>query len=155
MADTGPCLTSTVLDLSSCSKDCSSLCTCRGLCIYHKHGRQLPEVSCSPFTAIRAILSPVTWIKIEDELVNEKQTAVASVLPSTAGTQGLPAAITQAWGLLSLAALQLHRQIEINWCSVQPTLFIHPNSFQIHTISLFLLPSKAEGIYRGIYRVKP
>lgn len=45
---------------------------------------------------------------------------------SIARTQGL-SAIMEAWVWLSLAVLQL--QVQMNWCSLQPTL--HPRSFGI------------------------
>jgi len=119
MPDAGPCLQQhkvrslirTVLELSTCSEFCSSL---------FAHGQGSPFITkmagnclkcpTPPFRAVRAILSLVTWIKIDGERLNEKQITVASVLPSiegNTGIQGLASATREAWALLSLAGLQL------------------------------------------------
>lgn len=116
-----------------------ALCTWPGLSISHGSGWQPPEMSCSPSRAVRAILSPVTWIKTEDQGLNEKQISVVSVLapqlqefkaylPSWQPGLGCP------WQPCSCRYSWTQR------CSVQ--LSLHPSSLGIHRINE--PPSKAQ-----------
>lgn len=141
-------LSRAVLELSTCSSSAAPCAHGWGSSFVTNMAGNGLKYPAPPFRAVRVILSLATWIKIEDEGLNEIQITVASVLPSNAGVtgiQGLASAITKAWILLSSAVLQLQRQIQMNWCSVQTTL--HPNYFQIHLLFLTSLES--------IYRIKP
>lgn len=112
-----------------------ALCTWPGLSIYHGY-----EMSCSPCRAVRAILSPVTWMNTQDLGLNENQISVVSVLPSQLQEFKvyLPSwkpGFVCPFFVCPLQSLQVQ-----NWCSVQPSL--HPSSFEPDRINE--PPSKAQ-----------
>lgn len=84
----GPVSSSTRSDLlhtlcwnSAHALNSAVLCAWTALFICHNMAGSCPKCPAAPFGAVTAILSPVTWIKTEDEGLNEKQITVDSVLP--------------------------------------------------------------------------